>query len=381
MTLNQIPVWPVYTEGERKAVDRVLASGRVNYWGGQEGSAFEQEFATWCGVSHGLCVFNGTIALEIALRSCGIEQGDEIIVTPRSFLASASAVVAIGAIPVFADIDLDSGNLTAESIASVITDRTRGVVVVHLGGWPADMPAIMKLASEHDLKIVEDCAQAHGASINGQRVGSFGHAAAFSFCQDKIMSTGGEGGMVITNDDQVCDNAWSLRDHGRNREMTLIDNHPFGFRWLQDRFGTNGRMTEMQAAIGRCQLRKVDKWLLKRAENARSLKEAMREIESIYVPSPEDHVTHAYYRFSAIFKDFDCRDDVVQKLQSAGIPAAVGPCPEIYREKAFSNAGMIPLAPLPVAADLGKRSMVLPIHPGMESIFGLIIDQITKIVT
>ena len=252
----EIAPWPVYETDEQIAVTKVLASGNANYWSGNECKIFEQEFATWCGVSYGLAVFNGTVALEIALKAAGIQRGDEVIVTSRSFLASAASVAAIGAIPVFADVNFESGNLTAQTIQEVITEKTRGVVVVHLGGWPADMPSILKLADAHGLKVIEDCAQAHGATICGQKVGSFGHVSTFSFCQDKIMSTGGEGGMIITDDVTIRDVAWSLRDHGRNREKTLSDNHKFGFRWTQERIGTNGRMTEMQGAIGRCQLQR-----------------------------------------------------------------------------------------------------------------------------
>ncbi|MAI66861.1 MAG: aminotransferase, partial [Phycisphaerae bacterium] len=213
-----IPPWPIYEDDELDAVQKVLASGRGNYWQGKEGKLFEQEFADWCGAKYGLCMSNGTIALELALKACGINMGDEVIVTPRSFLASVAAVVAVGAVPVFADVELDSGNISAETIEKVVTNKTTGIIPVHLGGWPADMPAIMELANKQGIKVIEDCAQAHGASINGQLVGSFGHAAAFSFCQDKIMSTGGEGGIITTNDDMVRDIAWSLRDHGRNRE-------------------------------------------------------------------------------------------------------------------------------------------------------------------
>jgi dTDP-4-amino-4,6-dideoxygalactose transaminase len=238
------------------------------------------------------------------------------------------------------------------------------------------MPEIMALAEKHDLKIIEDCAQAHGAEVGGQRIGSFGHAAAFSFCHDKIMSTGGEGGMILTNDEQIRDIAWSLRDHGRNREQTLSNEHPFGFRWTQDRIGTNGRMTEMQAAIGRCQLKKVDNWLSQRSANANTLADGLKEIDGVHVPTPPEHISHAYYRFTMIFDDGDRRDQVVQHLNSVGVPAAVGPCPEIYREKAFVQLGFVPPAVLPVAADLGKRSMVLPVHPGMESFLPSIIDHI-----
>ena len=376
----EVPPWPKYEQDEIDAVQSVLASGNGNYWSGEEGKLFEQEFATWCGVKHALCVFNGTVALELALRAVGITCGDEVVVTPRSFLASAAAVVAIGAIPVFADVDFDSGNITPETIKEVITSRTRGIVAVHLGGWPADMPKIMDLANEHGLKVIEDCAQAHGATIDGQRVGSFGHAAAFSFCQDKIMSTGGEGGMILTNEDEVYDTAWSLRDHGRNRVRTLSDDHPFGFRWTQERIGTNGRMTEMQAAIGRCQLRKVDMWVSQRARNATVLSQALKGVKGIYVPSPATHCSHSYYRLTALFHDATERDNVVKLLCSVGVPVSVGPCPEIYLEQAFEELGFRSASRLLVAHDLGRKSMVLSVHPSIEYVLPQIVDEILKVI-
>jgi len=251
-----LPEWPIYDTDEREAVDRVLSSGKSNYWSGNEGCSFENEFAEWCGVEHGLCMFNGTLALELSLRSAGVCAGDEVIVTPRSFLASAASIVAVGATPVFVDVELQSGNISPMEIKHAINERTKAIMVVHIGGWPADMPAIMEVAQSNKLVVIEDCAQAHGASISGVKVGSFGDVAAFSFCQDKIMSTGGEGGMMVTNNHAIFDRAWSYRDHGRDRLKSLSANHPAGFRWLQTCFGTNARMTEMQAAIGRCQLQK-----------------------------------------------------------------------------------------------------------------------------
>ena len=374
-----IPPWPQYEQDEIDAIQRVLASGRGNYWAGEEGKLFEQEFATWCGAKHGLCVFNGTVAIELALRGCGIGHGDEVIVTPRSFLASAAAAVAVGATPVFADVDFDSGNITPKTIKEVITSRTRAIVPVHLGGWPADMPAIMDLANEHGIMVIEDCAQAHGASINGQLVGSFGHVAAFSFCQDKIMSTGGEGGMITTSDEDIRDVIWSLRDHGRNRERTLSNDHPFGFRWLQERFGTNGRMTEMQAAIGRCQLKKVDSWVSRRQKNAKQISSGLQGISDLQVLAPSETYKHAYYRSTILFDEEETRNSIVKKLQESGLPASVGPCPEIYLEEAFVNLGMVPDAPCSVARELGKKTMVLSVHSGMETLLPEIVDEITGV--
>ncbi|HIA71560.1 MAG TPA: DegT/DnrJ/EryC1/StrS family aminotransferase [Phycisphaerales bacterium] len=368
MSLSTPPSWPIYAEDEREAVERVLCSGKSNYWTGEEGKSFEQEFAQWCGISHGLCVFNGTVALELALRACGIGTGDEVIVTPRSFLASAAAVVAVGATPVFADVDSTSGNITAETISCVITEHTRGIVVVHIGGWPAEMPSIMKLASKYEIKVIEDCAQAHGAEIDGQRVGTFGHVSAFSFCQDKIISTGGEGGMILTNDQSVYDRVWSFRDHGRDRESTLLTDHPPGFRWLQHQFGTNARMTEMQAAIGRCQLLKVGDWVEQRNKNARAFSEKMQSIDGVEILRVPSNLKHSYYRVEVAVSDEKLRDSLLLGLNRIGIAATIGPCPEIYKEPAFQRFGLSPQIPLPMAEQLGRRTISLPTFPGMESI-------------
>jgi dTDP-4-amino-4,6-dideoxygalactose transaminase len=366
MNPSAFPTWPVYAEDERKAVDRVLQSGNSNYWTGEEGKLFESEFAAWCGVSHALCVCNGTIALELALRGCGIGRGDEVIVTPRSFLASAAAIVAVGATPVFADVELNSGNLTVETISSVTTEKTRGIVVVHIGGWPAEMPAIMEFARSKNIKVIEDCAQAHGASIHSQKVGTFGHVSAFSFCQDKIISTGGEGGMVVTNDQSIRDMLWSLRDHGRDRAAFLSNDHPPGFRWLQHQFGTNARMTEMQAAIGRCQLQKVDGWVAKRNQNATAIEEQLQQLGGVTALVVPKHMNHAYYRVALLVDDEQQRNRMLAALNECGIAATIGPCPEIYREPAFVSAGFVPPSRLPVAEELGRRTLSLPTYPGIE---------------
>jgi dTDP-4-amino-4,6-dideoxygalactose transaminase len=370
------PVWPSFEQDEQDAVKRVIQSGKTNYWYGDEGTSFENEFAQWCSAKHGLCVSNGTVALELSLKAVGIGCGDEVIVTPRSFLASAASVVAVGAIPVFADIDRYSGNIDPQSIKKVITKNTKGILVVHLGGWPAPMFEIMSIAKEYGLQVIEDCAQAHGAKIGGQIVGTFGSVATYSFCHDKIISTGGEGGMIITNDDAVFDHAWSLRDHGRNRERTLSDNHPFGFRWLQDRIGTNARLTEMQSAIGRCQLKKVDGWLQKRNANAHAIMNALSDNKNVTFPQPNDDVEHSYYRLTGFVKDPSKRDGIVDHLQRAGVHASVGPCTEIYREKAFCELGFGPEKSLPTAAELGAKSVVLSVHPSVEQVLPAIIDEL-----
>ena len=224
--------WPVFASDEIAAVTRVLTSGRVNYWTGDECAAFEQEFAAAVGVKYAIALANGTVALELALKALGIGPGDEVIVPSRTFIATASCAVAVGATPVVADIDSDSGNITARTIAAVISARSRVVIPVHMAGWPCDMAPIIELATRHKLHVVEDCAQAHGATYHGRPTGSLGKCAAFSFCQDKIMTTGGEGGTLVTDDPALWRCAWEYKDHGKSWDATHNREHPPGFRWL-----------------------------------------------------------------------------------------------------------------------------------------------------
>ena len=225
-TERRLPSWPVFEADEIDAVRRVLESGKVNYWTGTECREFEKEFAAHCDASYAIALANGTVALELALEAAGVGAVDEVVVTPRSFVASASCAVRVGAKPVFADVDLESQNITAESIEAVLSDRTRAIVAVHHAGWPCDMDEIVSLANERDIIVVEDCAQAHGATYRGRPIGGIGHVAAFSFCQDKIMTTGGEGGMLVTNDEAVWKRAWSLKDHGKNYDSVYRSDHP-----------------------------------------------------------------------------------------------------------------------------------------------------------
>ena len=278
-----ITAWPSFTEEEALAVSRVLLSNKVNYWTGNEIRLFEQEFAEWTGVEHAVALANGTLALELSLLALGIGDGDEVIVTPRSFVASASCILRCGAIPVFADVDPDSQNITAKTIEKALTVRTKAIICVHMAGWPCDMDPILSLAHAKGLFIVEDCAQAHGAIYKGNRVGGIGHIAAWSFCQDKIMTTGGEGGMVTTNDAQLAKAVWSLKEHGKAPEaLESCTSKGKGYRWLHDSLGTNGRMTEMQAAIGRIQLGRVADWVAKRQANMKSISDCLFSLRPLY---------------------------------------------------------------------------------------------------
>jgi dTDP-4-amino-4,6-dideoxygalactose transaminase len=364
------PFWPRHDEDEVAAVTDVLRSGRVNYWTGSNVKAFEEEFAAYHGMPHAVALANGTLALELALRLLGVGRGDEVVVTPRSFFASASSIVLAGARPVFADVDRDSGGLTADSIAAAITPRTRAVMVVHLGGWPCDMPAIMALARARGLRVIEDCAQAHGATIDGQRVGTFGDVGAFSFCQDKIITTGGEGGMLVMRDRDLWSEAWSFKDHGKSWERVHAVDHPPGFRWVHADFGSNWRLTESQAAIGRIQLRKLDGWLGSRRLLALRLADGLAGVDALRIPVVPERIRHAGYR-QYLFVRPDrlaagwTRDRILAAIAAEGVSILTGSCPEIYLEQAFDGRPERPAERLPVARELGETSLSLALHPAL----------------
>jgi len=367
--------WPSYSEEEIEAVSAVLRSNKVNYWTGDVGRLFEKEFAGFAGCKYAIALANGTVALDLAFISLGIGAGDEVIVTSRTFMASVSSIVNAGARPVFADVDSESQNITAESIAACLTPRTKAIVCVHLAGWPCDMDSIMLLAQAHGLYVIEDCAQAHGAQYKGRPVGSLGHVAAWSFCQDKIMSTGGEGGMLTTNDKTIWEKAWSYKDHGKSYEAVYHRVHPPGFRWLHDSFGTNWRLTEMQSAIGRVQLTHMEDWHLQRKKNALAIAEACAPWVAqaiLRVPVPSNDIEHAYYKFYAFvnseaLKSGWGRDRIIDEITAAGVPCFQGSCSEVYLEKAFDNTDFRPATRLPVAKALGESSLMFLVHPTLTA--------------
>jgi len=368
--------WPVFDEEAIAAVSSVLRSGRVNAWLGREVSCLEEEFAALVGCRHAVAVANGTVALELALHALGIGPGDEVIVTCRSFVASAGCCLMRGATPVFADVDPVSQNITPEAIRALLSPRTKAIIAVHLAGWPCEMDPIMELAREHHLVVVEDCAQAHGATYKGRPVGSLGHAAAFSFCQDKILSTGGEGGMLTTNSQAVWEKAWSFKDHGKSFDAVHRENHSGVFKWLHESIGTNWRMTEMQAAIGRVSLRKLSGWVGTRQRYAAILNERLGKLPALRLTIPPSHVGHSYYKYYAFLRTSRLRagwtrDRTVRAIQTEGIPCGSGSCPEIYMEKAFDLSGIRPPRRLPVARQLGQTSLMLLVHPTLtrEDVF------------
>lgn len=365
--------WPSFTQQEADAVSRVVLSNKVNYWTGTEGREFEKEFAAWVGTDYAIALGNGTLALDLALKALNVGAGDEVITTSRTFLASASSIVTAGAAPVFADVDLNSQAITAETIKAVLTPKTKAVIVVHLAGMPAEMDDIMALSNEHGFYVIEDCAQAHGALYKGRSVGSIGHVGAWSFCQDKIMTTGGEGGMVTTNSKELWSTMWSYKDHGKSFDAIYNREHPPGFRWLHESFGTNWRMTEMQAVLGRIQLTRMADWTQKRINNATSIDNAIADLPVVRLVKVPEYIVHAEYKHyfflnnEYLSPDWN-RDKIIDAINLAGVPAYQGSCSEVYNERAFDNTDWRPKKPLPNAVLLGQTSIMLLVHPTLTDI-------------
>ncbi|EJG1657043.1 DegT/DnrJ/EryC1/StrS family aminotransferase [Vibrio parahaemolyticus] len=360
--------WPSFSQEEADAVSRVLLSNKVNYWTGSECREFEKEFATWAGCEYAVALGNGTLALDVALRALGIGDGDEVITTPRTFLASASSIVTSGASPVFADVDLNSQAISAESIKAVLTSKTKAVIVVHLAGMPAEMDAIMALSEQYGFYVIEDCAQAHGAKYKGRSVGTIGHIGAWSFCQDKIMTTGGEGGMVTTNDKALWSAMWSYKDHGKSFDAIYNREHSPGFRWLHETFGTNWRMTELQAVIGRIQLTRMNKWTALRQANAEKIDEAVADlavVRRVEVPEYCEHAEYKHYLFvePQNLADGWTRDGIIEAILERGVPAYQGSCSEVYLERAFDGTPWRPVERLKNAVKLGETSLMFLVHP------------------
>ena len=359
--------WPSYTEEEAQAVQNVILSNKVNYWAGSKCREFEKEFAKYSETEYAIALANGTVALDIGFKALEVGVGDEVIVTSRTFLASVSSIVNSGAKPVFADVDLDTQNISVNSIEAVLTDKTKAILCVHLAGWPCDMDPIMRFANEKGLYVIEDCAQAHGAKYKGRSLGSIGHIGAWSFCQDKIMTTGGEGGMVTTNDRELWSKMWSFKDLGKSWESVYKKEHPPGFRWLHDSFGTNWRMTEMQAAIGQIQLTRIDDWCTKRLANANAIWNTAKNLNGLRVPnlscgdcnSKCDQITgctHAAYKCYVFVEGTETdRDAIMASINKQEVPCFSGSCSEVYLERAFDNTGFRPRKRLPMQSCLVRR--------------------------
>lgn len=360
--------WPSFTQDEADAVSKVLLSNKVNYWTGQECREFEKEFAQFAATPYAVALANGTVALDVALKALGVGAGDDVIVTSRTFLASASSIVTAGANPIFADVELDSQNISRRTIEAALTPNTKAIICVHLAGWMCDMDPIMQLAAEKGLYVIEDCAQAHGARYKGKPAGSIGHIAAWSFCQDKIMTTGGEGGMVTTNDESLWKKMWSYKDHGKSFDSVYHKQHPAGFRWVHDSFGTNWRMIEIQAVIGRIQLKRMVEWTQKRTKNAEQILKAFEGSPYFSVQLPSNDYVHAYYKCyvqvnSAALPEDWSRDRIIQEINARNVPCFSGSCSEVYLEHAFDATPWRPVERLKNAQQLGESSLMFLVHP------------------
>ncbi|MDC3159669.1 DegT/DnrJ/EryC1/StrS aminotransferase family protein [Prochlorococcus sp. AH-716-G10] len=366
-----IASWPFYDEEQINAAKNVLLSGKVNKWTGTECDLFEKEYSSWCGSKYSVSVSNGSSALSLAYSAIGLKEGDEFITTPRTFIATSSCGAMLGAKPVFADVDRNSGSITAKTIEPLINKKTKAISLVHLGGWPAEIEKICQLAKSYNLFVIEDCSQAHGAKIVNQHVGTFGDIATWSFCQDKIISTGGEGGMVTTNNEELYSRVWSLKDHGKNQNLINIIPKTNNFRYIHDYIGTNMRLTEFQASIGRVQLKLISKWNKLRARNAKILFDSLKEFSSLRIPYPKNKITHAWYRFYTYVDKNNLnfgwdRDRLIYEINKKGVPAFTGSCSEIYLEKCLRNFDPIPPRRLKIAKNLGETSLCFLIHPTID---------------
>ena len=368
MLNGNFSAWPSFNKQEIDAVSGVLSSNQVNYWTGGQCRDFELEFAQFCNTKHAISLANGTLALDLALKALDIKPGDEVIVTSRTFIASVSAIVNIGATPIFSDVDLDSQNITLQSIRNQITKKTKAILCVHLAGWPCEMDEIVDIATELELYVIEDCAQAHGAKYKDKPVGTIGHIGCWSFCQDKIMTTGGEGGMVTTNDESLWRKMWAYKDHGKSYEAVYEREHPKGFQWLHESFGMNYRMTEIQAAIGRIQIKKMPDWHAKRINNANKIWNSARQCKGLRVPDIPDYIEHAAYKCYVFIKEDQLksgwnRDKIIDEISGLGVPCRSGSCSEVYLEKAFDSTGFRPKERLANAKELGETSLMFLVHP------------------
>ncbi len=317
------PPFPIYGEEEISAAERVLRSGKFSRLSGVEAHSFEQEYAAWFGVKHAIGANNGTSAIHMALAALEIGPGDEVIHTSHCFIGTATPTAHNGATPVFADIDPRTFNIDPKSIEAKITPRTKAIVPVHINGCPADMDEIMDIARRHNLYVIEDAAQAHGALYKGKKVGTIGDVGCFSFWEDKLMTTAGEGGIIITDNDEIAKRAIMFQNHG---EAAADSSYYVGERlYHHEILGWNYRMNELQGAVGREQLKKLDASIEGRRRNAHMLTELFNEVEGILPPYEPEYVKHVFYKYIIRLDrkvlDIDAKD-FVAALQAEGIPCS-----------------------------------------------------------
>lgn len=359
--------WPSYSSEEISSVVKVLRSNKVNYLFGNKGKEFEASFSKYIGSEYSLAVANGTLALDLCLRACKISTGDEVIVTSRSFVASASCILALGAIPIFSDVDINSQNITPHHISSLISRRTKAIICVHFAGYPCEMPEIMKFAKKNNIYVIEDCAQAHGATINGKSVGTFGDINAWSFCNDKIMTTCGEGGMVTTNSKNLYKLAEAFNNHGKNFKKIEKNKNKrlYDFPFVHDQVGLNYRMTEMQSAVGIIQLKKLPSWQKYRKRNAEVYINEFKDLRIVSTPAIPNNIEHAWYKLyltinTKYLSKGITRKNIIEEINKNDIYCSFGSCGSIYKEKAFK--GLRKNKTLN-SSFLEEHSIVLEVHP------------------
>ena len=338
-----VPQWPVFDMSVIQDITQILETGQVNYWTGPRGQRFEQKFAEWNGAAHAISTSNGTTALHTAVSSLGIGPGDEVIVTSYSFIASSFCVVQAGAIPVFADVSKEDHVISAASIAPLITPRTKAIIVVHLYGIIVEMDPILELARRHNLFVIEDCAQAHGGVYRGRKTGTIGHIGCYSFCQSKHFTTGGEGGMIVTDDEALAWECRSFRDHGYDvKERLNLLEMEAKLMYIHRRVGFNFRMTEIQSAIGLKELARFDDWNLPaRRRNGRLLQDGLQGLEGIlHLPPDTAERQNAYWWFPVVLDLDKLTVDAAkfQKMLAAeGLPCYTILWPEMYLEEAYTS--------------------------------------------
>ena len=342
MAKEGFPMWPQFAEETLKDVLEPLKSGKVNYWTGPKGMEFERMWAEWIGAKIAVSCTNGTAALHVAISSLGIGPGDEVIVPSYSFIASSFCIVQAGAVPVFADVT-EEHTIDPEAVERLITPRTKGIVVVHLYGVIADMGRILEIAGKYKLKVIEDCAQCFGGEYKGSKAGTIGDAGCFSFCQSKHFTTGGEGGMVVTNDEELGWECRSFRDHGYDVKMrmnliALEEKLPY----IHNRVGFNYRMTEIQSIIGINELKRFDTWNMpKRRKYAKMYDEAFKNLDGIKaIPLNTEERKNAYWWYPILLDidRLDCNaEKFVKHLQGEGIPCYGIQWPEAYEERAYKE--------------------------------------------
>lgn len=339
--VGDLPGWPQFCDEAKQAAMETLDSGKVNYWTGKKGVEFEEKFASFNGVGFAISTNSGTSALHTALAAMGIGPGDEVIVPSYTFIATSFCVLQAGAIPVFADVNRHDHCISVEDVERKITPRTKAIIPVHLYGNVCDMDPILELARKHDLRILEDCAQAHGATYKGRRVGSLGDAGAFSFCQSKAFTTGGEGGAIITSDENLAWECRSFRDHGYNvRERVRLLELEQKLPYIHDRVGYNYRLTEMQSAIGIHELARFESWnLANRQRNGQILLDSLSELsEILYLPIHTAERQNGFFVFPITLNmdQIDCdMKAFLNALTAEGVPNHPVFWPQCYQESAY----------------------------------------------